>query len=418
MASLSSSSAATAAAQSRGAIASLFSMTFAGNVLDKLDGVTRKDEAKMEALRCDPNALYLPLFKLQPLVAVKSLLAPPSTELPPANQTNTMSRLGFHRSPAYDSSLSPDSFIPWIRLGDVRNLLEASSPLAAALNSSITSGSAILLGVHQGVPHLAFSVDSADSVVHSLSIPDKHKDCSLQFFEMRRFMGLLSMIDASLAGQAMSLMQWHQNNKFCSRCGSSTKPTEGGNKRKCVGDASQGAALSDKPKSGQLCGSSFYPRVDPVVIMTVSDPSDTRLLLGRKAMFPKNLYTCMAGFMAPGETIEEAVAREAHEESGVRVGSVEYLASQPWPYGGQIMIGCHSRAVSESISLHDQELEEARWFSIAELEKMVESSKVPNSFLAVTDLRLPPPTALAHVLVASWLQYHLLHNPVKKTGPS
>ena len=138
-----------------------------------------------------------------------------------------------------------------------------------------------------------------------------------------------------------------------------------------------------------------YPRTDPVVISVVISPDNTRMLLGRKKQFPSTMYSCLAGFMEPGESVEEAARREIKEESGVDVGEVTYVSSQPWPYPAVLMIGCVSRAKTEMIEICTEELEDAKWFDIEDVRKGINNE---SSVLAI-----PPPETIAHQLIKSWL---------------
>lgn len=192
-------------------------------------------------------------------------------------------------------------------------------------------------------------------------------------------MQLLSPADLALYGGARSLVDWHARHRFCARCGTPTRLTKGGWQRDCP-----------------TCNAQHFPRTDPVTIMLVEH--EGRLLLGRQPRFPPRVYSALAGFVEPGESIEEAVAREVFEEAGVRVRDVSYVASQPWPFPSQLMIGCHSHADDPAITVDTTELEEARWFTRAELE---DARAAGNDGTA--SLIFPRPVAIAHHLVAWWL---------------
>jgi len=183
----------------------------------------------------------------------------------------------------------------------------------------------------------------------------------------------------ALYGGARSLVDWHARHRFCARCGGATKLVKGGWQRHCDG-----------------CGADHFPRTDPVTIMLVEH--EDRLLLGRQPRFPPKMYSALAGFVEPGETIEEAVAREIHEEAGVRVRDVRYIASQPWPFPSQLMIGCTSVADDPEITIDKTELEDARWFTRAELEEARAAGEHGTELLY-----FPRPFAIAHRLVTWWL---------------
>lgn len=197
-------------------------------------------------------------------------------------------------------------------------------------------------------------------------------------------MQLLSPPDLAIYGGARSLADWHARHRFCARCGGGTKLVKGGWQRHCDG-----------------CGADHFPRTDPVTIMLVEHTCEEhgdRLLLGRQPRFPPKMYSALAGFVEPGETIEEAVAREIHEEAGVRVRDVRYIASQPWPFPSQLMIGCTSVCDDPELTIDTTELEDARWFTRAELEEARAAGEHGTELLY-----FPRPFAIAHHLVAWWL---------------
>jgi len=194
-----------------------------------------------------------------------------------------------------------------------------------------------------------------------------------------QLMQLLSPPDLAIYGGARSLVDWHARHRFCARCGGATKLVKGGWQRHCDG-----------------CGADHFPRTDPVTIMLVEH--EDRLLLGRQPRFPPKMYSALAGFVEPGETIEEAVAREIHEEAGVRVRDVRYIASQPWPCPSQLMSGCTSVADDPEITIDKTELEDARWFTRAELEEARAAGEHGTELLY-----FPRPFAIAHRLVTWWL---------------
>uniref|UniRef100_A0A8D0GI19 NAD-capped RNA hydrolase NUDT12 n=1 Tax=Sphenodon punctatus TaxID=8508 RepID=A0A8D0GI19_SPHPU len=160
--------------------------------------------------------------------------------------------------------------------------------------------------------------------------------------------------EAGVVAQARSVLALHNRYQFCPTCGSSTKIEEGGYKKTC---------LKEDCPSLQGVHNTSYPRVDPVAIMQVLHPDGNRCLLGRQKRFPPGMYTCLAGFIEPGETIEDAVRREVEEETGVKVGHVQYVSCQPWPMPSSLMIGCIAVAVSTEIKVDMNEIEDARWFT-------------------------------------------------------
>jgi len=188
----------------------------------------------------------------------------------------------------------------------------------------------------------------------------------------------LSSDELTLYGGARSLADWHARHRFCARCGAPTQVAKGGWQRDCPS-----------------CAASHFPRTDPVAIMLVEH--EGALLLGRGPQFPPRFYSALAGFIEPGETIEQAVAREVLEEVGVAVHSVRYVASQPWPFPSQLMIGCHALADSRALNIDRTEIEDARWFTREEIAAAMEGGHENASF--------DPPrrTAIAHSLLRWWL---------------
>lgn len=184
-------------------------------------------------------------------------------------------------------------------------------------------------------------------------------------------------------GGARSLVDWHARHRFCSRCGQPTLPAKGGWQRNCTSEA---------------CHAEHFPRVDPVTIMLVEH--DGELLLGRQPRFPAGSYSALAGFVEPGEAIEEAVAREVLEEAGVTVRDVTYVGSQPWPFPSSLMIGCHAFGDDPALTIDRTELEDARWFTRAEVEDAVQAIERNESGAA---FRCPPRTAVANALLRWWI---------------
>ncbi len=191
------------------------------------------------------------------------------------------------------------------------------------------------------------------------------------------------LVTGSLLGemaQAASLLAWVQSHRYCGRCGAPTVPRAGGYRREC-----------------SSCGHMLFPRTDPVVIMLAIDSVNDRCLLGRSAHFPPGMYSCLAGFLEPGETIEDAVRRETQEESGIRIGRVRYFASQPWPMPHTLMIGCFGEALNTDIVMDTRELEDCLWFSRTEAAELLQRQT------GIGALSSPPPGAIAHHLIHGWL---------------
>jgi len=192
-------------------------------------------------------------------------------------------------------------------------------------------------------------------------------------------LGRLSANDLALYGTARSVLDWHARHRFCARCGQPTSLAKGGWQRDCA-----------------ACATQHFPRVDPVAIMLVE--CEGQLLLGRQARFPPRSYSALAGFVEPGESIEDAVRREVFEEAGVRVGEVRYVASQAWPFPSQLMVGCLGFAESLELTVDETEIEDARWFTRDEVAEALTQGADSTSFLA------PPSQAIARDLLQWWLE--------------
>ncbi len=222
----------------------------------------------------------------------------------------------------------------------------------------------VLLGLDGGEPRFAeLRLEEADSVNRSMAV--------------MQALARLDAADAALYGGARSVIDWHYRHLFCARCGAATALFRAGWGRKCA-----------------RCNTEHFPRVDPVVIMLAEFGG--RVLLGRQPMFPPKFFSALAGFVEPGESLEEAVRRELLEEAGIRTGAVRYVVSQPWPFPSSLMIGCVAEALDESITLDTTELQDAMWVGRAGVEAALagdaEAPFVP-----------PPPVALAHSLLRAWL---------------
>ena len=181
--------------------------------------------------------------------------------------------------------------------------------------------------------------------------------------------------DLALYGGARSIADWHARHRFCAQCGAETSIAKGGWQRNCGS-----------------CGAQHFPRTDPVTIMLVEH--EGRVMLGRGKGWPEGRFSALAGFVEPGETIEEGVQREVFEESGVRVRDVSYIASQPWPFPSQLMIGCHSYADDDALVIDETEMAEINWYTRDEVTSALAGS---GPFVA------PPPHAIAHHLLRWWV---------------
>lgn len=200
------------------------------------------------------------------------------------------------------------------------------------------------------------------------------------FAEIRAIMTRLSPRDAELAATAKAVMGWHRSHRFCARCGAESAMAMGGWQRNCA-----------------ACGGHHFPRTDPVVIMLIT--RGNAVLVGRSPGWPEGMYSLLAGFVEPGETIEAAVRREVFEETGVRVGAVSYLASQPWPFPASLMFGCAGEALSTDLTIDPVEIEDAMW---------VTREEMAEAFAGNHPKLLPARKgAIAHFLLQAWLSDQL-----------
>jgi NAD+ diphosphatase len=229
----------------------------------------------------------------------------------------------------------------------------------------------VLLGIGEGRAYFALD---ASAVPRS----DEGEPATA---DVRSLAAMISGPDAAILAEARSLIDWHTRHGFCAQCGAPSVVSAGGWGRQCPN-----------------CRAHHYPRVDPVVIMLAV--KGERCLLGRGRRRVGTRYSCLAGFMEPGETIEEAVRREVLEESGIHIGRVRYLASQPWPFPSTLMMGLLAEAISEEVRIDPEELAEARWFERDEVRAMVERSRTDDPIPNVATL--PPPLAIGHQLARRW----------------
>ncbi len=192
-----------------------------------------------------------------------------------------------------------------------------------------------------------------------------------EFVDLRGVAGELMHDEAGVLAYARAMILWRERHRFCGRCGAPTRPAEAGHVRKCSNDQ---------------CGTQQFPRIDPAVIVLVTDGE--RALLGRQASWPPGRYSTIAGFVEPGESLEDAVAREVHEETGVEIDAVDYHSSQPWPFPASLMLGFAAHASSTQIRRIDDELEDARWFTRAQI--------------AAGEVALPTTHSISFRLIEDW----------------
>jgi NAD+ diphosphatase len=259
--------------------------------------------------------------------------------------------------------LGPENSAPPIQLG----LLKPGLTDALAADGA----PCIFLGLDGDRAVFALDISAAEN-------PAKEGPLAgLGFFRDARAAGqMVSIKEAAIIAQAKALIDWHQRHGFCPKCGAPTRLMDAGYRRLC-----------DK------CNSEHFPRVDPVVIMLATNGD--ACLVGRGKVFPQGMFSALAGFIEPGETIEEAVRRELMEEASVKVGEVSYWATQPWPFPSSLMIGCFAKATSRDVKVDQSELAEVRWIERKVARELIEGKRVDG-------IMVPPPIAIAHHLIKAF----------------
>jgi NAD+ diphosphatase len=223
----------------------------------------------------------------------------------------------------------------------------------------------VLLGQFAGRTFFALEVDTPDTVLGFFA------DQAVRFEDLRLAGGMLDAQQAGVLAYARAMLHWRRRNRYCGACGAATRSADAGHVMKCTNTA---------------CATDHFPRLDPAIIVLVSDGE--RALLGRQASWPEGRYSTIAGFVEPGESLEDAVAREVLEETGVAIRAAEYHSSQPWPFPSSLMIGFTALADAAQVPCADEELEDARWFTRAEI-----ASGYPG---------LPPPQSVSYRLIEDW----------------
>lgn len=231
--------------------------------------------------------------------------------------------------------------------------LEMDNPILA-----LATDTPVLLGREDGAARFAFDISAwtpedldVTQLGGFLDPSEQRHPClpdTMAFAELRRVMTWLDPRDAELAATGKAVLGWHQTHPFCACCGARSDIVQAGWQRRCP-----------------ACGAGHFPRTDPVVIMLITHGNS--VLVGRSPGWPEGMYSLLAGFVEPGETVEAAVRREVFEEVGVRVGPVSYLASQPWPFPASLMLGCAGQATSTALTIDPAEIEDAVWVSREEM---------------------------------------------------
>ncbi|KAA3486072.1 nudix hydrolase 19, chloroplastic [Gossypium australe] len=364
---------------------------------------------------------------------------PETTSLPPPPKSPLFKVLPFRKGrPLASSSITgnndddvPSWHLGWISLTDCKYFL-------GKCGVDLTEDSLVYLGskVEDDVVYWAVDVSGESILVPELG--NKH----FCFVDLRTLMvatdwsDSIAMGELAIAGHARALLEWHNLSRFCGHCGEKTIPKEAGRRKQC---------------SNESCKKRIYPRVDPVVIMLVIDRENDRALLGRQSRFVPRMWSCLAGFIEPGESLEEAVRRETYEEAGIEVGEVVYHSSQPWPVGPssipcQLMVGFFAYAKSLEINVDKEELEDAQWHSREDVRKalaVAEYKKAQKTTAAKVDqmckgvekgqslsadfnvesgelapMFFPGPFAIAHHLISTWANQDVLEAGSKQPSSS
>ncbi len=284
--------------------------------------------------------------------------------------------------PGYIESLATSEKARMICFANDRALIdvEASPPCVykSAMGAIDRKGPVLrmLLGVEEnGDPVFAQFIEHDEEGKPTADLPASVKAIDLRSLATQ---DLLSQEEFGMLAYARSMLNWHATHQYCAVCGSPTHMVEGGDRRKCA-----------------KCEREHFPRTDPVVIIIVHDGD--RCLLGRSKHFVEGMYSALAGFMEPGETLEDAARREVLEEAGIHVGKVSYVMSQPWPFVSTLMIGLLGEALDGDVHIDPHELEDARWFSREEAQSLLDGTH-PD------DLKAPNPFAIAHHLLLAFLE--------------
>ena len=263
------------------------------------------------------------------------------------------------------------------------HVVEGDPPqLALVPLADVPGGEPLLLGLDADGPVFALDVGPSDELprplISAYGSAEPDPATGTRPYGLREAVSALPQSDGGLVAYTTALLNWHRRHGHCSVCGAPTEVAAGGMVRECP-----------------ACGSHHFPRTDPVVIMLVTDRD--RVLLGRQAAWPQGRYSTLAGFVEPGETLEEAVIREVGEEAGVQVGAPAYHSSQPWPFPASLMLGFTVPWTGGAPVRQEEEIEDVRWFSRAEVQAAA-------SWGQDAPLALPPRHAIARRLIESWLE--------------
>ncbi|MBV8738721.1 MAG: NAD(+) diphosphatase [Alphaproteobacteria bacterium] len=253
-----------------------------------------------------------------------------------------------------------------------------------AAEERLQRGEIVFLGILEERAHFALDLSPIEAPLEMLYSPARAASgieaANVRFADLRQLGGRLDRTEAALLAHARAMIYWHARHRFCGVCGNPTRAEEAGHMRRCTDPA---------------CNSMHFPRTDPAVIMLVTYGESA--LMGRSRNFPPGMYSTLAGFVEPGESLEDAVAREVREETGIEVGTVDYHSSQPWPFPANIMLGFHAEALTTAITVDFGELEDARWVERGWLLSHADDDT----------FRLPRRDSIARRLVEDWLHGHI-----------
>lgn len=308
---------------------------FSNNPLDRVSYL-RSDPEWINKMTTDSKSMFVPFSKGQPFVS-------------------TISRLTSKN--AIENQASPAWF-----------------PYSFFDNEIIENSIIIFLGLLDDIAFFAIDLSKIHDAENQANLKDMGSFEDLMALSSQPIeSGELAML-----GQAKAIFEWHNSHTYCSRCGEKSNMVEGGYKRVC-----------------NHCQSEHFPRTDPVVIMLAT--YNDHAFLGRQKRFPPGMYSALAGFIEPGESIEEAVARELNEEAGIVINNASYHSSQPWAFPNSLMIGCIAESTSEKFKLDEIEIDEGRWFTRTELTNAINVSENSKFFV-------PPKMAIAHHLIKAFVE--------------
>jgi len=257
----------------------------------------------------------------------------------------------------------------------LKNTVAGLDPLFTVAEARRFEGTAetVFLGLMHGAPRFAVALNA-----RTIAALQAHNDFTIVDLRSIAVRGLLDAEHLPPLAEGKALLNWHARHRFCPNCGAPTQPVDAGWRRDCP-----------------ACTLQHFPRTDPVAIMLAIDGE--RCVLGRSHRFQPGMWSCLAGYVEPGEAIEDAVRRETREEAGILCGRVAYFASQPWPFPTSLMVGCHAEALSREIVVDRAELDDARWFKREEVALML-ARQHPDGFTA------PQPVAIAYHIIRAWVE--------------